>query len=308
MTAFMLRKGARALLTVLLLVTFAFFVLRLTGDPAVMLVGHGVPAEALEAFRARWGLDQPLWLQYFKYLNNLATGDFGRSFIGDRSAWSVVMERLPKTLMLMSVTALVTVPLGVFIGIVTAIFRDTWIDRLLIGFSAIGLSLPVYVLGILLILVFSVQLSLLPSTGSGTVWHFILPVATMAIGDAALFARFARSALLDALNQPFVITALAKGRTRIGGVLWHALPNAALPLVTVVGFYVGRIVAGAVITENVVAWPGIGSLLVLSVKNRDLAVVETIVILIGISMVLANLVVDLLHRRLDPRLAAEGQP
>ena len=305
MLIFVLRKGARAALTVLLLATFVFFILRLTGDPALALVGLDVPPEALEAFRQRWGLDQPLWKQYAIYLRQLAVGDFGRSFIGDRAAWDVVADRLPKTLLLMSVTAVVTLALGIPLGIIAALRRDTWIDRIAIGVSVAGLSLPNFVVGILLILLFGVGLMVLPTTGSETAWHLVLPVATMATGDAAVFARFSRSAMLDVLNQPYMLTASAKGRRWRDAVLWHALPNAAIPLVTVVGLYMGRLIVGAVVTENVFAWPGVGSLLVLSVENRDLAVVQTVVILVGITMVLTNLTIDITYRWLDPRTAGQ---
>ena len=301
MLAFALRKVFRAFLTVVLLVTFTFFILRLTGDPAMSLVGLDVPPEALEAFRVKWGLDQPLWAQYLIYVKQLAQGDFGRSFIGGRSAWEVVAERLPKTLSLMGATTLVALFIGIPLGVVAAVRRGTWVDRLAIGVSVAGLSLPNFVVGILLILLFGVGLMWLPTTGSETAWHFVLPVVTMATSEAAVFARFARSAMLDVLNQPYMRTAAAKGRDRPSAILWHALPNAAIPLITVVGLYLGRLIVGAVVTENVFAWPGVGSLLVLSVENRDLAVVQTIVILVGITMVAANLSVDIAYRWLDPR-------
>jgi len=303
MLIFALRKGARAALTVLLLVTFTFFILRLTGDPALSMVGLDVPPEAREAFRRKWGLDQPLWTQYLIYLRQLAGGDFGQSFIGDRAAWDVVAERLPKTLSLMGITTIVTIVIGIPLGVIAAVRRGSWIDRAAIGVSVAGLSLPNYVVGIVLILIFGVGLMWLPTTGSATAWHFVLPVATMATGDAAIFARFARSAMLDVLNQPYMRTAAAKGRSRRGAILWHALPNAAIPLVTVTGLYIGRLIVGAVITENVFAWPGVGSLLVLSVENRDLAVVQTIILLVGVTMVLTNLTIDIAYRWLDPRTA-----
>ncbi|MCG8559908.1 MAG: ABC transporter permease [Hyphomicrobiales bacterium] len=305
MLSFVLRKGVRAAITVLLLATFTFFILRLTADPAAVMVGLEAPPEALEAFRQRWGLDRSLFEQYVAYLNDLASGNFGRSFVGDRSAWEVVAERLPTTLLLMGVTALVTFAIGIPLGIVAALRRDSWVDRLAISTSVAGLSLPNYVVGLLLILLFGVSLGLLPTSGNATPWHLILPVATMATGDAAVFARFARSAMLDVLNQPFMRTASAKGHARPGAVLWHALPNAMIPLVTVVGLYVGRLIVGAVVTENVFAWPGVGSLLVMSVQNRDLAVVQTIVILVGVTMVATNLAIDFAYRWLDPRIAGE---
>lgn len=305
MLIFVLRKAARAIVTVLLLVTFVFFILRVTGDPAVALVGVDVPLDALEAVRKRLGLDQPLWTQYAIYLQQLASGDFGRSFVGNRAAWEVVAERLPNTLLLMGVTAIVTLLIGIPLGIVAALRRDTWVDRVAIGVSVAGLSLPNFVVGVLLILLFGVGLMILPTTGSETAWHLVLPVMTMATGDAAVFARFSRSAMLEVLSQPYMRTASAKGRLWRDAVIWHALPNAAIPLVTVIGLYMGRIIVGAVVTENVFAWPGVGSLLVLSVENRDLAVVQTIVILVGVTMVLTNLTIDVAYRWLDPRTAGQ---
>lgn len=303
MLIFVLRRVFRAAVTVLLLVTFTFFILRLTGDPAMSIVGLDVPPEAREAFRRKWGLDQPLWTQYLVYLRQLVGGDFGYSFIGNRAAWDVVAERLPKTLALMSVVTIVTLALGIPLGVIAAVKRGGWIDRFAIGVSVAGLSLPNYVVGIVLILIFGVGLMWLPTTGSATAWHFVLPVVTMSTGDTAIFARFARSAMLDVLNQPYMRTATAKGRDRSGAVFWHGLPNAAIPLVTVIGLYVGRLIVGAVITENVFAWPGVGSLLVLSVENRDLAVVQVIILLVGVTMVLTNLTIDIAYRCLDPRTA-----
>ncbi|MHC0054940.1 ABC transporter permease [Actibacterium sp. D379-3] len=301
MTVFILRKLVRAAITIVLLVTFTFFVLRLTGDPATTLVGLDVPPEAREAFRKKWGLDQPVWSQYLAYAKQLMLGDFGRSFIGNRPALDVVLERLPKSLTLMGLTALATFLIGIPLGILAAVKRGSWIDRLAISASVAGLSLPNFVVGILLILFFGVNLGLLPTTGSDTAWHFVLPVITMATGDAAVFSRFTRSAMLDVLNQPFMRTARVRGHSRASAVTWQAIPNAAIPLVTVMGLYVGRLVVGAVVTENIFAWPGVGSLLVSSVENRDLAVVQTIMILVGVTMVLTNLMVDIAYRWLDPR-------
>lgn len=302
MSALILRKLLRALLTVLLLVTTVFFVLRVTGDPAMMLIGEDAPAEALEEFRRNWGLDAPLWSQYLSYIRNLLNGEFGRSFLGDRTALAAVLERLPQTLWLMGLAMVFALLVGIPAGIYAAIHRDSWIDRLLMLGATIGFSVPNFVVGIFLILVFGAIWQLLPTTGSETAWHYILPVATLGSADTAIFARFTRSAMLETLGQPFMRTALAKGVPWRRAVLRHALPNAAIGLMTIFGLYIGRMISGAVVTENVFAWPGIGSLLVLSVENRDFAVVQTIVILVGVTMVCANLLVDLSYLRLDPRL------
>ena len=297
----LVRKLVRASITVLLLVTAVFLILRASGDPAVMMLGVEVSPVALENFRDRWGLNDPVWVQYAIYLKSLAQGDFGRSYIGDRSAWDVVAERLPATLILMVSATVLAVVAGVLAGVLAALNRNSWIDRLVMVIAAAGFSAPNFVLGIFLIVLFGAIWQILPTAGSDTFWHGVLPVLTLASADAAVFARFTRSAVLETLNQPLMRTALAKGVPYRAAVLRHALPNSAIGLVTVFGLFVGRLVSGAVVTENVFAWPGVGSLLVLSVENRDFAVVQTIVILIGITMVCANLLVDLSYLWLDPR-------
>jgi len=305
--ALVVRKLLRAALTLLLLVTFVFVILRASGDPARQMLGLEVADEAVEAFRARWGLDRPLWEQYVTYVANVAQLDFGRSFIGDRPVLEVIAERLPATLWLMGLTTVLTFGLGIPAGVYAALHRDTWIDRLTMGVTVASFSLPNFVVGILLILLFGVIWRVLPTAGSETWSHYVLPVLTMATADAAIFARFSRSAMLEVLHAPFMRTALAKGLVRPVAVRRHAVPNAAIPVVTVGGIYVGRQIAAATVTENVFAWPGIGRLLVSSVENRDLAVVQGIVILVGATMVATNLLVDLAYGWLDPRTRSAGQ-
>lgn len=302
MPALLLRKLLRAVMTVLLLATVTFVCLRLTGDPALMLLGIEMPPEGVQDFRERWGLDRPLPEQYLTYVGNLAAGDFGRSFIGDRPAWDVVVERLSSTLSLMGLAILFAIALGVPAGILAALYRNSWIDRLVMAVAAAGFSVPNFVVGVLLIVLFGAVWRLLPTAGGDSAWHYILPVVTLGSADMALYARFTRSAMLEVLGRPFVRTAQAKGLPWRAVVLRHALPNASIALVTILGLHLGRSIAGAVVTENVFAWPGLGRLLVQSVSNRDFAVVQTIVILVGTSMVVANLLVDLAYRRLDPRV------
>jgi peptide/nickel transport system permease protein len=301
---FILQKIARALLTILLLVTTVFVVLRLTGDPAVYVLGLDADPLALDAFRHRWGLDQPIMTQFFQFLKNCLQGDFGYSYFEERDAFEAVLERLPATLLLMGLTGFFTLLIGIPAGIYAALHRNTWVDRLTILVSVAGFSMPGFVLGIFLILLLSVTWQLLPTSGSGTWQHLVMPVLTMTVAEAAVFARFTRSAMLEQLNQPYMRTARAKGLTWHQVVYRHAVPNAAIPLITVIGFFVGTLVAGGVVTESLFAWPGLGRLLVSSVANRDLAVVQIIVMLIATSMVLTNLVIDLLYGWLDPRVAS----
>jgi len=294
-------KILRASITVVLLVTFVFVILRLSGDPAVQMLGLDVSDEALEQFRHRWGLDRSIWEQFLSFFWNILQGDFGKSFIGGRDALGVVLERLPKTLQLMGLTTIFTFGLGIPAGIYASLHRNTVADRAIMGFTVASFSLPNFVVGIILIMILGFTFRLLPTSGSETWLHYIMPVITMATADAAIFARFSRSAMLEVLHAPFMRTARAKGLMWGQAVRRHALPNASIPIVTVGGMFVGRLIAGATITENVFAWPGIGKLLVNSVNIRDLAVVQCIVILVGVTMVIANLLVDLAYGWLDPR-------
>ena len=294
-------KILRASITVVLLVTFVFVILRLSGDPAVQMLGLEVSQQALDEFRHRWGLDLPIWEQYLSFFWNILHGDFGQSFIGGRDALGVVLERLPKTLQLMGLTTIFTFGLGIPAGIYASLHRNTFADRTIMGLAVASFSLPNFVVGIILIMILGVTFRWLPTSGSETALQYIMPVITMATADAAIFARFSRSAMLEVLHAPYMRTALAKGLTWGAAVRRHALPNASIPIVTVAGIYVGRQIAAAPITENVFAWPGLGKLLVNSVQLRDLAVVQCIVILVGVTMVITNLLVDLAYGWLDPR-------
>ncbi|MFH2129674.1 MAG: ABC transporter permease [bacterium] len=299
---YVIQKLFRALLTIWIIVTFVFVVLRLSGDSVLMIFGPDVDAGAMETLRAEWGLNKPIWQQYLVYIGNVFQGDLGKSYLDGRAAFVVVMERLPKTLSLMGVTAIFTFLIGIPAGIYSALHHNTRTDRVTMTLSVMGLSIPNFFLGVLLILLFSVAWQILPSAGSETVWHYIMPVLTMATAEASVFARFTRSAMLEVLNQPYIRTALAKGVPWKQVVRQHALPNAAIPTVTIAGFFVGSLVVGGVVTENVFAWPGVGRLLVSAVANRDLAVVQTAVLLISFSMVTTNLIVDFAYGWLDPRV------
>jgi peptide/nickel transport system permease protein len=301
-TRYLLQKLFRAVLTICIIVTFVFVALRMSGDAVLQIYGADVSTEVLEALREKWGLDKPIWQQYLIYIGNIFQGDLGKSYLDGRDAVEVVMERVPKTLSLMWITAIVTFLIGIPAGIYSALHHNTAIDRSTMTLAVMGLSIPNFFLGVLLILLFSVTWRLLPSAGSETWQHYIMPVITMATAEASVFARFMRSSMLEVLSQPYIRTAIAKGVPWQKVVRGHALPNAAIPTVTVAGFFVGSLIVGGVITENVFAWPGVGRLLVDSVANRDLAVVQVAILLIAVSMVSANLIVDLSYGWLDPRV------
>jgi peptide/nickel transport system permease protein len=302
MMRFFASRLLRAAVTIIMVVTFAFIVLRLSGDPAQIIMGADAPPEAVDAFRTAWGLDQPVWLQYFHYFGAIFQGDLGRSMRDGRDAIVLVTERIPATLALTIPALIIKLGLGIPAGITAALHRNSFIDRAVMLLAVAGFTVPSFVLGLLLVLVFAVQLGWLPSGGQESWRHAILPIITMGVGGAAVLARFTRSAMLEVLGQPYIRTASAKGVPWRAVVWGHALPNAAIPTVTIVGFMVGSLIAGAVVVESVFSWPGVGRLLVVAVANRDLAVVQCILLLVAATMVTANLVVDLLYGLLDPRL------
>jgi peptide/nickel transport system permease protein len=298
---FAIRIG-RAMITIALVVTFAFVVLRLSGDPALIIMGPEAPPEVIAAFRKAWGLDDPIWMQYFDYFGAIAKGELGRSMRDGRPAIALVLERIPATLTLTIPALLLKLAIGIPGGIFAALHRGSLIDRAVMIGAVAGFTVPSFVLGLVLVLVFAVQLGWLPSGGQETWRHAILPIVTLGIGGAAVLARFTRSAMLEVLGQPYIRTASAKGVSWRAVVLSHALPNAAIPTVTIIGFMVGTLIAGAVVVESVFSWPGVGRLLVVAVANRDLAVVQCILLLVAATMVTSNLIVDFLYGFLDPRL------
>lgn len=307
MTRFWLIKLARTLLTLWFVVTFTFVVLRTSGDPVVALVGaDALPAE-IEQFRRQWGLDEPLIVQYVRYIGQMATGQFGESLRDHRPVLDIILERVPATVTLGLFAYLTAVLVGIPAGIAAALRRGGVLDRAIMAFAVFGFALPNFFLGILLILLFSLVLQVLPSSGSGTFAHLIMPAITLGTFTAGTLARFTRSAMLEVLERPYMRAAAAKGVPAGKRIMFHAFPNAAIPIVTVIGLNLGQLIAGAIVVETVFAWPGVGRLLVTAVSARDLAVVQGLVLVIATTMVLANLTVDLLYGLLDPRIRGGGR-
>jgi peptide/nickel transport system permease protein len=296
----------RAAATLLICVTIVFVVLRSAGDPLASLLPDDTPPDVADAYRTRFGLDRPIPEQYAGYIASLLRGEFGRSFVEHRDALQVVLERVPATLELGGIALLAAVLVGIPLGIVATVGRNTWVDRAAMSVAVFGYSLPNFFLAILLILVFAFNLRWLPSAGSHTPLHMVMPAIVLAAPAAAKIARFTRTAMVEVVGQPFMRTAMAKGVPAPARLVGHALPNAAIPVVTFLGFEVGLLIGGGVVTETIFAWPGIGRLLVQAVGQRDLAVVQTIVLLIAATMIVANLVVDLLYGWLDPRIRSAG--
>ena len=302
MLNYLVTRGLRSALTILLVVTFTFIILRLSGDPAMMILSADAPPEAIDAFRQSWGLDAPLSHQYFGYLRNIALGNFGVSMRNGSPAMSLVIQAIPATLAITLPAFVLKLLLGIPAGIFAAFHRNTWLDRLIMSLSVAGHSLPSFVLGVLLVLIFAVMLGWLPSGGYASWEHALLPIITLSIGGAAVLARYTRSAMLEVLGQPYIRAASAKGLTWHKVVLRHALPNAAAPILTIVGLMFGALIAGAVVVESVFSWPGVGRLIVSAVANRDLAVVQAALLLVTTCMVSANLLVDALNVMIDPKL------
>ena len=303
MTRFILSRIVRTLLTIWLVVTITFVVLRVTGDPVHSLLPvETTPPEVIETYRALWGLDRPLVVQYVSFWKGLFSGTLGRSFADGRDAVGIIAERVPNTLVLVGWTLLATILIGVPLGALAAMHRGRALDRAVMALAVSGHSLPEYLIGILLIWLFAVELRWLPSSGHGTWAHLVLPVATLTGYFGAQFARFTRSAVLEVLGQPYVLAAHAQGWPGRAVMMRDVLPNAAIPLVTLFGFTLCRLIAGSIIVEWIYAWPGIGRLLITAVTHRDLAIVQALVMVFAGAMVLANLLVDISYVLLNPKL------
>jgi glutathione transport system permease protein len=287
----------------LLVVTAVFFAFQIIpGDPARLYVGPDASLEAVEAVRKELGLDQPIWVQYTAYMRRLATGDLGRSISLRRPVAQELERTFPATFRLAMVSIAVSVLVGMVLGTVAAVNRGRLWDQLASLVAVLGLSIPVFWLGLLLIYLFSVNLHLLPSTGDQGWQSYIMPTICLATFSIAFIARMTRSSLLEVIHLDYVRTARAKGAPERLVVVHHALRNALLPVVTVVGLRFGYMLGGAVVTEDIFAWPGMGRLLVVAVAQRDIPVVQGLLLLFAACFVLVNLLVDISYAFLDPRI------
>ncbi len=297
---------AKLILTLPLLlgVTFLLFVIgQLTpGDPVLIMLGERAPQEEIDRLRDTLGLDQPWYVQYVQFVGNALRGDLGISYRSKLPVTNEVLSRLPATAELAGAALLFSLTVGLSMGIVAAVNRNTWIDRVAIVFAMIGSSMPVFWSGLLLIVLFAVDLGWLPASGRGTPYHLIMPAIALGAGAAALIARITRSSMLESLSQDYVRTARAKGLADNVVIIRHALRNALIPVVTVVGLQIGGLMAGAVLTETVFSWPGIGFLTVQAIGQRDFPVLRATVLLVATIFTLVNLLLDVLFVQLDPRI------
>jgi peptide/nickel transport system permease protein len=275
------------------------------GDPVVAMLGEasqGISREALEDLRMELGLDRPLPVQYVGYVAGLLRGDLGTSVRSRRPVLAEIRDRLPATLELALAALSIAVALGVTLGVLAAVRKRTWVDGAAIAVALVGVSIPVFWSGFLLMIVFALELGWLPASGRGTWRHLVLPAVTVGVSSAAFIARITRGAVLEALAQDYVRTAKAKGLAPRRVVLRHALRNALLPIVTVVGLQLGGLLGGAVLTETVFAWPGVGRLLVDAIVARDLPLVQGSVLVVSLLFILVNLAVDLSYAAINPKV------
>jgi len=302
MSVYLLRRLAQSVLVLLGVSCVVFLILYLTGDPALVLLPPDATAEDVREFRARMGFNDPFIVQYGRFLGGALRGDFGQSVRHGEPAFHLVLERLPATFELSGAALLVALLLAIPAGVVSAVRRNSVTDYVATVVALLGQSMPTFWLGIMLILIFSVQFNVLPSSGRGGIEHLVLPALTLGLFTTARITRLTRSGMLEVLNQDYIRTARAKGVSGQPVVWKHAFKNAAIPIVTIVGIELGTLLGGSVITETIFAWPGVGRLSVQAIYNRDYPVVQAAVFLLASTFVLVNLVVDLLYTYLDPRI------
>jgi ABC-type dipeptide/oligopeptide/nickel transport system permease component len=302
MSVYLFRRLAQSVLVLLGVSFVVFFILYLTGDPALVLLPPDATAEDIRNFRETMGFNDPFIVQYGRFLGGALRGDFGQSVRHGEPAFHLVLERLPATFQLSGAALLIALLLAIPAGVVSAVRRNTAVDYAATVVALLGQSMPTFWLGIMLILVFSVQWNLLPSSGRGGLEHLLLPALTLGLFTTARITRLTRSGMLEVLNQDYIRTARAKGVSGRPVVWKHAFKNAAIPIVTIVGIELGTLLGGSVITETIFAWPGVGRLSVQAIYNRDYPVVQAAVFLLASTFVLVNLVVDLLYTYLDPRI------
>lgn len=293
--------------TVIAVTILVFLMLQLIpGDPAEIFLGEqrSTP-ELLAQVRQDMGLDRPLHIQYLSYMGNVLRGDFGTSLFNNQPVLSQILDALPSTLELALSALVISTLLGILLGIVSALKHNTWIDSLSMGFALMGVSMPVFWLGLLLILVFSVQLRWFPPMGQGGFDRLVLPALALGLLSSATLARLVRSSMLDVLNEDYVRTARAKGLRERSVVIRHALRNALIPAVTVLGLQFGGLLSGAVLTETIFARVGLGRMYVESILNKDITMIQGLTLILALSVMLTNILVDLSYALLDPRIRYE---
>jgi peptide/nickel transport system permease protein len=311
MIGYILRRVASTVPVMLIVAALVFLMLRLTpGDPAAIIAGDNANADQIAAIRSRLGLDAPLLLQFFQWLGNLLRGDFGESFYFKKSVAELIASRLEPTVALSVATIVLAVAIAVPLGVLAAYKRGTIIDKIVMGFSVLGFSVPVFVIGYSLIYFFAIKLNWLPVQGyqrigdgfGGFVQRLLMPALTLSVIYIALIARMTRASVIDVLDEDYIRTARAKGQSELKVLFKHALRNASVPIVTVIGLGIALLIGGVVVTESVFSIPGLGRLTVDAVLARDFPTIQAVILLFSLVYVLVNLAVDVAYTALDPRI------
>ncbi len=302
MPRYLLSRLLQAVLTTFGVMTIVFFVMRLSGDPVLLLVPEGATREHIETVRRELGFDQPIWRQYLTFLGGLLNLELGVSVVQRVPAWDILASRIPYTLALAGAALVVAVGLGVPAGIAMAIWRGRWFERPIAALVVTGQSMPTFLSGILMIMLFAVTLRWLPSSGVDGPASVVMPAIALGMLSMSTFARMARIAVVDELGKDYVRAGLARGLPLGKVVTRHVLRNAAIPVVTIAALETGNLLAGAIIVETVFAWPGIGQLAIQAIQSRDFLVVQAIVLFVSLVYVAVNLAADLLYASIDPRI------
>jgi len=311
MAQYLLKRIAAAFPVMLIVAVVVFLMLRLTpADPAAIIAGDFANDQQIAEIRQKLGLDQPMVAQFARWIGNMAKGDFGESFFYKKKVAALIMERMEPTLALSLLTIVLTVIIAVPLGTLAAYKQGGWIDRIVMGFSVLGFSIPVFVVGYLLIYVFAVRLDWFPVQGyqyisqgvGGWLLRLILPALTLSIVFVALIARMTRTSVLEVLHEDYIRTARAKGQSELKVLVRHALANAAVLILTVIGLGIAILIGGAVVTESVFGLPGLGRLTVEAVLSRDFPTIQTVILLFSVVYVVINLLIDISYTLFDPRI------
>ncbi len=303
MFQYLIRRLLGLLPTLLIVAVLVFFFVHLLpGDPARLAAGAEADLQTIELVRRDLGLDRPMPEQFLRFISGAVPGDFGRSMRTKRPVMDEIAERFPYTLKLTLAAMGWSVLTGLAIGVYAAVKRNRWQDRLGMTLAVSGISFPSFALGLLLMMVFAVELGWLPTVGADSWRHYILPSLTLGAGVAAVMARFTRSAFVDVLHEDYIRTARAKGVSEVGVVLKHGLRNALIPVVTMMGLQFGFLLGGSIVVEKVFNWPGMGRLLVDAVEMRDYPVIQAEVLLFSLQFILINLIVDMLYGVINPTI------
>ncbi len=302
MKRYVLRQLVQLAVVIVGISILSFGILYVLGDPVLLLLPQNAGKEEYERYHRLLGLDQPLYVQYWKFASKAVQGDFGKSWYADTPAFRLVLERMPPTLYLTSAGLLMALLIALPLGILAALKRHSFVDNLCTMVAVAGQALPIFWLGIMLIIIFAVRLKALPASGYGTWQHFLMPAFCLGAFLAPITMRLIRSGVVEVMNMEFIKTARAKGVDERMVVIKHAFRNACIPVITVLGLQFGQLLGGAIVTETVFAWPGVATLTVESIRNQDFPVVQCAVVLLALLIVSINFVVDMIVALIDPRI------